>query len=546
MKYRLNRKFIPWLVLQAVEFWYYYIAALGSLFLLHHFSSEIPKLAKELGDLALSGELAQIEISQFFILAASVLIFRTLSRLLFFYPARIQQRDLRLELVERIEKAKPSNYKNYNEGQIFQTLYNDLNRLRAFVGFALLQFGNTIIAAIIFIPKISENNPKFLIAFTPIIISTLLLSTIVILFQSVMKKGMDEYGEVQNFLLETFNAKKTIQNYHSERDFFNQFKDLSKTEMRTFFKSSVGRILAVPLIRMGIGASLLWAAIIVKNNGMEASDLIFFSAFLYLIQEPLAFLSWMGVVASQGYAAWTRVKNLVGDLDNNETEQWLSDLENGPQSASLPLWGKQIDFKIEQKKWNVFIGETGSGKSYLLEKFAELLQRDNPSYSMIHQEPYLYNDTVSGNIYLGAEVTSKKQEQVKKYLKIFGLDILTETMDELVDLELGENGKRVSGGQAKRIALIRSIIADVDYIIWDDPFSSVDLILENEIIKILKSDNNLKNKTFILSSHRLSTVKKCDEVTLISKANRIVETGTVTNSFNRKCEISEFFQKQLV
>jgi len=140
-------------VAHSFEYWYYYAGALTSLFMLHYFSSEIPLMAKELGDMAMSGRLSEIKISSFFLVAVYILLFRTLSRLLFFYPARIQQRNLRLELVEKLEESPARNYKDYNEGMIFQTLYNDLNRLRGFVGFALLQFGNIIIAGFIFIPK---------------------------------------------------------------------------------------------------------------------------------------------------------------------------------------------------------------------------------------------------------------------------------------------------------------------------------------------------------------------------------------------------------
>ncbi|MDH5415168.1 MAG: ABC transporter ATP-binding protein/permease, partial [Flavobacteriaceae bacterium] len=521
MHYRLNRRFIPWLIAHSFEYWYFYIGALFSLYMLHHFSSEIPLLAKNLGDMAMGGRLSEINIYEFFLLALYIIFFRTFSRLLFFYPARIQQRNLRMELVHRIENSYPRNYKKYNEGMLFQTLYNDLNRLRGFVGFALLQFGNIIIAALIFIPKIEAQNEKFMIAFSPLIGCVFFFSILIYVFQPYMRRGMDEYADVQNFLLESYEAKKTIQNYHAEKDFLKYFNQKSNKELRTLFIATMGRSFSFPLLKVGVGASLIWGALIVKNNDLPASDLIFFSSFLFLVLEPIMFISWIGVVTSQGYAGWTRVKELVNDLSQKIEDGFFSK-NNVHTCPTLPLWDKDISVNIPEGKWTVLVGETGCGKSWILERYAELLHMQGLKYSFIHQEPYLYNDTVENNIFLGQEKTPEKIILAKHYLKEFDLDVLSSSLESLLKLELGENGKRVSGGQAKRISLIRSLVSDVDFIIWDDPFSSVDLILESKIINKLKSDKNLAHRTFIVSSHRISTVRACDYIVLLEKVQGVV------------------------
>lgn len=510
--------------------------------MLHNYSSEIPIMAKELGDLAIAGDLDKINISEFFLLALYIIIYRTLSRLLFFYPARVQQKNLRLELVKRLESAFPRAYAKYNEGMIFQTLYNDLNRIRGFIGFALLQVGNIVIASLIFVPKIREFNPDFLKAFSPILFCVVVFMGIIYFFQPWVKRGMDEAADVQNFLLESYEAKKTIQNYHAEKSFCRKFTETSDIELRTFFISTFGRALSFPMVRIGVGVSLIWAALIVKEQELPASDLIFFSSFLFLILEPLMVMSWIGIVTSQGFAGWTRIKSLIADLDQKFDEPFLK--QDNVHNVKLPLWDKDINLKFEKDKWTVLIGETGSGKSWLLERYSELLFKQGKRFSFIHQEPYLYNDTLVDNIFLGAEQTPEKLKRAKFYLKEFGLDVLSKDMQDLLELELGENGKRVSGGQAKRIALIRSLVADVDYIIWDDPFSSVDLILESQILNKIKNDPALSSKTFILSSHRLSTVKACQKIIYISKAEGLVEQGMTNELLEKGTKVDEFFEKQ--
>ena len=89
-------------------------------------------------------------------------------------------------------------------------------------------------------------------------------------------------------------------------------------------------------------------------------------------------------------------------------------------------------------------------------------------------------------------------------------------------------------------------MSEADTIIWDDPFSSVDLILEKEIIQELKSQDIFKAKTIILTSHRLSTVRNSDHVIYIDKDMGIIEQGTVNELLKPTTKTYEYFQKQMV
>lgn len=544
MQYRLDRRFVPLIIAHAYEFKFYYLGAVLCLVLLHHFQSMIPFLAKELGDLAGSGRLEEIELWKFFALAAVVLLFRTFSRLLFFYPARVQQKTLRHEIMYRLEHTHPSNYRALTEGDVFQTIYNDFNRLRGLVGFGLLQVGNIIIAAIIFIPKIREFNPDFLIAFLPLVGCMVFFMVTIIFFQPLMKKNMDLMAEVQNFIIESYSAKATVKNFHSEKSIYELFRHHSAKELKIFFISSLGRTFGMPIVRLGVGASLLWAAYIVKVQDLPGTALIFFSGFLFLVQEPLMFMSWIGVVASQGYAGWQRIQSLVQMIKKPADLDWAR--YQHYTKPQLKFWDQEISFELKPNQWNVLVGETGSGKSYLLGKIADILVVSEKSFSFISQEPYLYNDNVKNNIFLGNEITPEKEAMAKKLICQFGLDVLAPTLNEVLKLEVGENGKKVSGGQAKRICLIRSLLSDVDIIVWDDPFSSVDFILEKQIVSSLKYDPQFQHKTFILSSHRLSSVKFCDWLVYVDKTNGVVEQGEVKELFAKESFTSAHFQKQLV
>jgi ATP-binding cassette subfamily B protein len=534
---RLDRSFIKWIIFHFGEYIHYYIGAIASLYFLHYFQSEIPGLTKELADLAGEDKLGEFNLYYLLILAISILVFRTLSRLLFFYPARVQQKYLRIELLGKLESAYPQNYKKYSEGEVFNLLYNDLNRLRGFVGFALLQVGNIIIAAIVFIPKLNEFNSDMLFAFIPVILSMIIFMISMYFIFPINKIIMEKNGEVQNFVIESYEAKQTIKNFSKENSIIESFRQLCKSELKYFFKSDAYITLPFNLIKVGFAASLIMAALFVYENDMKSSDLIFFSGFLFLVLEPLMALSWIGIVFSQGYASWSRLKTLLKDLktplDKNEI-------------SALKLWDNDIQVDLKDTSWTILIGETGVGKSYLLEKIATKLHYENKKYSFIQQEPFMYNDTLASNIFLGLDRTQKRIELANRYLKMFGLDVLEDSLEKVLELEIGENGKKISGGQAKRVALIRSLVSDADILIWDDPFSSVDLILEDQILNELKVDLKANNKTLLMSSHRLSTVRNSDYIYLLDKEQTVLEQGNVEELLNNNSKVDEYFRKQLV
>lgn len=547
---RLSRRFGPWVGHHALEFKWFYLGAFSCLYILQVLQAELPERIRKLTELMTVGELGKASVWIFVGLAIGILIFRTFSRLLFFYPARVQQKTLRMELLELLEKVPPDRYHEKNQGQLFQVLFDDINNLRAFIGFGLLQIGNLIIAAWVLIPKLNQTDGYLWPAFIPLFSSVILFSIMTMVTQKISKRMMDKKGEVQQYIIEAYEAKQTIKNFHREESFIQGFVNVSKEELALFFKSSIGYALTGPYVKLGLGASLLWGGILIKAHGGGPSDLVFFSGFLYLFLEPVMFLSWVAVVVSQGFAAWRRVKELYALLDRPspaeiEIEGSTSSITDNQIKIDPVFWGKRIDLDIPKHKWTVLVGETGSGKSYLLTRLATTLLLKEHKISMVQQEPYLFNDTIGGNIFLGREVTADEEKAAKELLMIFQLDSLAPTLDEVLSLEVGENGKRLSGGQLKRVALIRSLLSGAETLIWDDPFSSVDIILERRIVKLIKENPKWRQFTFIISSHRLTTVRLSDEVIYIDREVGI-RTQAPTAEALKEVHVSQFFKEQFL
>lgn len=547
-KQRLSLSFKALIASQFKEFKLFYFVGIICLVATHKIQSELPFMAKNLADM-ISKKQTDLHPAKFFWFALGIIIFRTSSRIFFFYPARQLQKFLRSDLVLKLEETPPSRFRHLSSGQLFQYLTGDVDQIRALIGFVGLQGGNFIIAMIILIPKMLSFNSHLIIALIPMLISFVIFTYVVSKNRMYFKKAQDAQGDVQNLVMETYAGKRTIKNFHAENSFTTLFSELSLKELNYFYLSSLGISFTMPLITLGIGFSMLWGAWIIKAQHLSASTLILFSGFIFLFMEPMSYLSWIGVVISRSSASWSRLIDFNRTLENKiSSEDDLISL-NKTQSGlhfTLPYWDKIIFLKFKSHKWNVLVAKTGDGKSELLLKIAQVIRIRGEEISLVAQDPYIYNDSVERNIFLGKNASQKDRDEAKSVLKILGLDYLESDLEKLMKLEVGENGKRLSGGQIKRLCLVRSIMSGSNILIWDDPFSSVDLILEKTIIQELKTKEILKNKTIILTSHRLSTVRNSEVLVYLDKEQGIVEEGDVSKLLKPENKTYEYFQKQMV
>lgn len=549
MKNRLALTFKSLLIEQTKEFFLYYLVAIIALFFTHKIQSDLPFLAKSLAD-KIAVDPGSIKVSSFFYLALGIIFFRTSSRVLFFYPARLLQKSLRRELVLKLENTSPFRFRHLNSGQLFQYLNGDIDQVRALIGFVGLQGGNVIIGFFVLLPRLFSFHHKLVYALSPMLVGIILFTYFVSKSSFYFKKIQDTNGDVQNLIIESYSGKKTIKNFHAEKTFFSLFQELSLLELYYFYRASLGISIFMPFIYFSVGLSLIWGSYLIKTLQLGASALILFSGFIFLFMEPVSYLSWIGMVLSRSKASWQRLKDLNLVLDTqSEIESSLFELNRNqanPFSFHLPFWEKQLVINFHAQKWNVIVAQTGVGKTELLQKISEVLKQKNQKFSLVLQDPYIYNDTIIRNIFLNKKETEHDLQIAKQMLELLGLDYVESDLNKLLHLEIGENGKRLSGGQAKRLCLIRSLMSDAEILIWDDPFSSVDLILENEIMGQLKSSSVLKNKTLIISSHRLSTVKNSDYVFYFEKENGLVEFGDVDKLLKKTSKVYEHFQKQMV
>ena len=120
-------------------------------------------------------------------------------------------------------RTLPFRYDSIKKGQIFQCIYGDIEQMRAFVGFALLQVGNVVIACSILLPKLASFHPDLVIALLPMLISLVLFTIIVGSLKKLQRKAMDAWLKCKIQLLKPIMVRP-IKNFHAEKPFIDLFK----------------------------------------------------------------------------------------------------------------------------------------------------------------------------------------------------------------------------------------------------------------------------------------------------------------------------------
>jgi len=224
-----------------------------------------------------------------------------------------------------------------------------------------------------------------------------------------------------------------------------------------------------------------------------------------------------------------------------------------------PIVLRNVHLIIPEKKVTAIVGDSGSGKSTLLKlilrlykpSFGEILignmnvnnislKQWRDKCGAVMQDGKIFNDTILNNIILDDEKID--YDKLKKALDTANIAAEIEKLPLGYQTMMGEQGRGLSGGQKQRILIARALYKDPDYLFFDEATNSLDTLNEQKIVEAL--DNVFKDKTVIVVAHRLSTIRKADQI-VVMQNGMIVEIGTHNSLMERKGRYYQLVQSQL-
>ena len=229
-----------------------------------------------------------------------------------------------------------------------------------------------------------------------------------------------------------------------------------------------------------------------------------------------------------------------------------------PNTNTSALQG--INFKLQPGKSLGLVGPSGAGKSTLVDIILGLLEPNagkvvadginiatnhrawRKHFGYVPQAIYLIDDSLRRNIALGLQDDEIDDEKVRGAIELAQLSKFIGQLPQGLDTNVGENGIHLSGGQRQRIGIARALYKDPKILILDEATSYLDSETEHEINQAIESLRG--NKTLIIIAHRLSTVRRCDQLVFMDNG-RVSGVGTFeeltanNRSFKNLVELSK-------
>jgi ATP-binding cassette subfamily B protein len=287
----------------------------------------------------------------------------------------------------------------------------------------------------------------------------------------------------------------------------------------------------------------------VINGHATIGNIAEFVIYVNMLMWPVASLGYTSSLIQRAAASQARINEFLSikpEIVNSSTSEFQFKESIEFKNVSFTFPGKHhhalknINFKLNKGEKLGILGSTGSGKSTIATLLLRLydptsgeilvdgknlkeinLEAFKQQIGYVPQDVFLFSDTISNNILFGNEkATREEMIQAAEWADIKNnIESFTEGFETMV----GERGITLSGGQKQRVAIARALIKKPEILILDDCLSAVDTKTESTILKNL--DHILKDKTAIIISHRVSSIKNADYI-IVLHDGEIEEAGT--------------------
>ncbi|MDB5478859.1 MAG: transporter, HlyB/MsbA family, partial [Alphaproteobacteria bacterium] len=368
----------------------------------------------------------------------------------------------------------------------------------------------------------------------------------------LMTRAQQLRGEVSSVAHESFDGALVVKTLGREGDETARFRDRS-LELRDTM-TAVGRVRglfdpvmeALPVV--GVLAVLLAGTSRVGSGDIDAGQLVRVAYLFTLLAFPVRAIGWVLNELPRSVVGWDRVQRVLQATGAQEQGQAALPADAGPTALSVEAvsfsYGdaqvlREIAFDVRPGRTVALVGQTGAGKSTLASVLVRLLDPSTGRVryddldvrelgpgalaqvaALVPQSTFLFDDTVRGNITLGAPVPD---EDVWAALRVAQGDGFVAALPKALDTVVGERGTTLSGGQRQRLALARAVVRRPRLLVLDDATSSVDPSVEQRILAGLR-DAGLPS-TVVVVAYRRATIALADEVVFVEDG-RVSARGT--------------------
>ncbi|MCL1631914.1 ABC transporter transmembrane domain-containing protein [Sporolactobacillus sp. CPB3-1] len=482
--------------------------------------------------------------------------------------------QLRKSLYKHFTRLSPNFFQKRRIGDLMAHSTNDVNAVQVAAGEGILTLIDSVTMGgmVIVTMSVFINWKLTLITLLPMPIMAVLTMYYGNLLHKRFSKAQAAFSDLNDKVQENISGVRVIKAFGEEEAQIKLFRNASKdvvqkniavAKIDSLFDPTITFIVAICYF-----LALIFGATYVVHGSMTIGSLTSFTLYLGQLIWPMLAFGFLFNIVERGSASYDRIRRLLAikpeivDQPNASDQVPSGSLDYSihhfqyPGSQASVL--SEINFTVAQGQTLGIVGKTGAGKTTLLRlllrefdlkdgqiKIGGTSIRDvtlnalRSAIGYVPQDHILFSATIAENIAFAKPEAS--QEEVERVAKLASIheDILR--FKEGYGTIVGERGVTLSGGQKQRISIARALLADPELLIFDDSLSAVDARTEVAILQALKTER--KNKTTLISAHRLSAVEHADLI-IVLEAGQIAERGTHEQLLKKKGWYAEMYAHQ--
>jgi len=509
------------------------------------------------------------------VILSGLLLFATRQTLI--VASRKIEFDLRNDIFDKLLKLPQRFYSNYESGEVYVRATEDVSKVREYFGPAYMYTINTLTRAGFIITMMIIVSPELTMwALLPLPFLSAFAYWVSGYINDYSRIIQEQYSTIAGRAKESFSSIRLIKAYNREDYEMQRFENESESYRKKKLRLDLVESLFHPTLNLLIGLSVVivvWkAGQLVIEGQLTVGNILEYIVYVAYLTWPVASLGYTVNRFQQSMASWKRIDQVltedVGIADKSHTDREIDAIEGSIEfrNVSFKYPGaeeyalKDVNLKVEAGQNAAIVGRTGSGKTTLVELVPRLfevtegeilvdgtniksipLRLLRKNIGLVPQDTFLFSDTIGENIAFGTE--NATQEDIEEAAE------KAQVRDNILDFEkkfetiLGERGITLSGGQKQRTAIARALIRDPKIIILDDSLSAVDTKTEEAILQHLRKE--LKGRTTLMISHRISTIKDADVIYYLEDGT-VVEQGTHEELLEKEGRYSVMYNKQLI